>query len=216
MEVHPYVLIPVIVAAVLIYPIARYFFIRYVRRIESIHHLPRNYKGHKLSGHVKRVSDGDGFYFVHMPIFSCSPKEHAQALKVRLAGIDAPEVRSFNYKAQPLSGEARDKLTSLISNKTVIIKILDIDFYGRIVCMVYARKAFFHLENVNLSMLHSGLACVYDGNDASYGDIYDQLILAENKAKEAKLGIWGVKGFELPMDYKKRNRLTKLRKGKAA
>lgn len=55
----------------------------------------------KLAGKVISVPDGDGFRFYHQALFGCSPvniprgEMDSETMKIRIAGIDAPEVYSI-------------------------------------------------------------------------------------------------------------------------
>jgi endonuclease YncB( thermonuclease family) len=68
------------------------------------------------------VSDGDTLTILN---------DRKQQIKVRLAEIDTPE------SAQPYGTRAKQELSRLVHGKTVIVKVRDIDRYGRIVGRVY-------------------------------------------------------------------------------
>ena len=118
---------------------------------------------------VTRVLDGDTF-------------ETSQGNKVRLIGINTPEVNQFYYK------EARLKLNSLVFNKTVILKSekKDRDAYHRLLRDVYLEDGTF----VNELLVREGYAVALDVRP---NDKYSSLIIkAENYAKFNKWGIWNI------------------------
>ncbi|WUR03001.1 putative endonuclease LCL3 [Vairimorpha necatrix] len=173
------------------------------RRISSINDLPRDCTGLKLSGIATYISDGDGFHFFHVPLFRSSKPSSSSKLKIRLAGIDAPETRYFNIPAQPLSQESKLFLSSLILNKTVYLEILGVDRYSRILAIVFLDSI-----NINIEMIKKGYACVYKGRDGVYGKYKDKMIINEKESIKRKKGIWGLKDMILPMDYKKQTKYS--------
>jgi len=120
---------------------------------------------------------------------------------VRLAGIDAPEISSAKSKShmasQPLADEARDKLLELIrSGKELKINQLDMDPYNRAVVEIHVGG-----ESVNLKLLELGLAERYRGKSK----LLDQSRYrkAEQSARLAKRGIWGLKQYQSPSQWRK-------------
>ena len=118
---------------------------------------------------VKRVIDGDTF-------------ETASGKKVRLIGIDAPELHP---KKECLAEEAKDFLQNKIENKKVLLKKdkENTDKYGRLLRYVYLNGEF-----VNESLVEKGLA-----EAKSYPpNTKNQEILkeAQRYAKENSLGIY--------------------------
>lgn len=180
---------------------------RMMRRMSSVEDLPRSCRNYAFSGIVTNVGDGDGFKVFHVPFMrTASYSRGSPRLSVRLAGVDAPEVRFFNAPAQPVSKEAKEYLKAMVLNKRVRIKVLSIDMYRRILAIVYVRRGWFTWGNVNVQMVRAGMACVYVGRGAEYGECHAQLMNAERKAKSEKVGIWKDRHVVLPMEYKKKHR----------
>lgn len=153
-----------------------------------------------IYGLVTHVGDGDGFKVeVSSKFFSCSK---SKIVSVRLAGIDAPEVRNYNKPGQPMSKESKKMLKGLILGKMVRLECLDTDRYGRIIAMAHVKKMLFLYKNVNLEMVRTGMAAVYHSKNASYGNIKMQLIDLEQEAKKKKIGIWSLNTFEHPQEFK--------------
>ena len=72
--------------------------------------------------------------------------------KIRLACIDAPEIRGKN--ADPLKAKAsREFINNLLSNKKVTIKRIDTDRYGRTVAEIFIEGT-----NIQKLMVKNGFA----------------------------------------------------------
>lgn len=111
--------------------------------------------------------------------------------RVRMYCIDTPEI-----KQTPWGIQARDHLRSIIG-KTVQLKEIDKDRYGRIVGEVYSGDV-----NLNLAQVKAGKAAVY----RSYckKSEYD---LAEKQAQTAKSGIWSQPGLQQrPWEWRKQSK----------
>ena len=75
--------------------------------------------------------------------------------KIRLACIDAPEIRGKN--ADPLKAKAsREFINNLLSNKKVIIKRIDTDRYGRTVAEIFIEGT-----NIQKLMVKNGFAKIH-------------------------------------------------------
>jgi endonuclease YncB( thermonuclease family) len=179
---------------------------RKTRRISHIEDLPRNFVGMSLTGIATSVNDGDGFRFFHTPCFRSSEYTDADdKLYIRLAGIDAPEMRHFCVPEQPLAREAREYLRKLILRKRVKIRMMGMDRYNRVLAFVETRRWCF-TTNVNLEMVRSGHACVYGGRDAVYGRYEGELRSLQRRALSKRIGMWKNTGLVLPLDHKKIHR----------
>lgn len=183
-----------------------YMIYKVSRRITTLKDLPKNYINLKFNGIAVNVCDGDGFRFFHTPPFRSKKYIRGTCnLSIRIAGIDAPEMRKYNIPAQPLAEESKIYLKNLIYEKSVTIKILGIDRYNRILATVYTRTVKGRV-NVGVEMVKAGLACVYDGKDALYGSHKNKLLNEEKKAQKKKIGMWGLPNYISPMKYKQNSR----------
>lgn len=118
-------------------------------------------------GRVVGVSDGDTLTILD---------NRKQQIKVRLAEIDTPE------SAQPYGARAKQELSRLVHGKTVIVKVRDIDRYGRTVGRVYTDDI-----DVNAEMVRLGAAWVY----RKYAT--DQNLYAlEKEARKNGSGLWSL------------------------
>lgn len=131
-------------------------------------------------GRCLRVSDGDT-----ITIAAEGRKE-----KVRLIGIDAPELR------QEGGPEARQYLAKRILNRRVKVEGETRDRYGRLLGTVYLGE-----ENINLSLVREGHAWDYKAYSA--GPAYTR---AERAARAARRGLWAQQNAVAPWNYRKAER----------
>jgi endonuclease YncB( thermonuclease family) len=143
---------------------------------------------------VIKVYDGD----------TITVRQNGQKVKVRLCGIDAPELR------QAMGRESRDKLRSLLpTNQRVTLYITDTDRYGRKVAEVFVSDRTPQQpdqeRNLNDEMVRTGLAYYYAqyADGCPNGRIFAQ---AEESAREKRLGVWGSPNAIKPWEYRKQQR----------
>lgn len=118
-------------------------------------------------------------------------------LKVRLIGIDAPEVSNKHDKTgQPLGLKSKEYINNLIKGKTVTLKSYATDPYGRNLSEIFLDK-----KNINLSMIEEGMAEVYRGKSDKNFDV-EIYFETENVAKKNKKGIWSLSNYKSPKEYR--------------
>jgi micrococcal nuclease len=126
----------------------------------------------------------------------------AMWISVRLAGIDAPEVASRKGRGkkagtgQNLGSDAKDFLNKTIQGKTVQLHQTDLDQYNRPVVILD-----FEGTPINLRLVEEGLAEVYRGKTKRLDKA--PYFSAEEKAKKAQKGIWGLASYQSPSEYRK-------------
>lgn len=119
-------------------------------------------------------------------VIACTaPKVHdgdtlrCGAERVRLFGVDAPEVRRGQTAAEPFAYEARDLLVSLTRGR-VGCRIVDHDRYGRAVGRCWSNAS----PDLNAALIRSGLATEYRRySKGAYA-------AAEAEARTARRGQW--------------------------
>jgi endonuclease YncB( thermonuclease family) len=125
----------------------------------------------EIQGKVVRVVDGDTVVFLSTT---------GQRMKLRLAGIDAPEM------AMPYGIMAKNMLIQLVGAGDVTVHATKLDRFGRAIAKVIAKDG-----DVNLALINQGLAWHYKRyaheQTSSDADAYAQ---SENKAKARKAGLW--------------------------
>jgi endonuclease YncB( thermonuclease family) len=107
--------------------------------------------------------------------------------KIRLLGINTPEIQHRDKIAEAGGDEAKRWLTDKLQNTKVRLEIgvEKTDKYGRTLAHLFAEKK----GHINLQLVAAGLASVniYPA-DLHYAN---ELVKAQDQAERAKLGIWG-------------------------
>src|SRR5512139_3077908 len=117
-----------------------------------------------FSGEVVGVSDGD----------TISVLRDNQSVKVRLDGIDCPEL------GQAFGAAAKQFTSSLVFGRTVSVVVRDTDQYGRLVGRVYVGR-----QDVGLELVRTGYAWHYTQYSSD-----SALARAEQEARVARRGLW--------------------------
>ena len=124
-----------------------------------------------LSGRVVAVHDGDT-----ITVLDANRTQH----KIRLAGIDAPEIK------QAFGSRSKQNLSNLVYNRQVTVNWQKYDRYERTVGVVLVDG-----RDVNLEQVRAGMAWWYRqyARNQSPADrrLYEA---AENDARTAKRGLW--------------------------
>jgi len=141
---------------------------------------------------VIRVHDGD----------TISVIMQAKKEKVRLVGIDAPELGQ-----RPWGERAKKYLETLVDASARRVRLeFDVaqrDKYGRFLAYVWTENG----EMINLLMVKSGHAVLYTIPPNVRHT--HELRQAQKEARDMRLGIWSEKGLkEMPSDYRKRHPRT--------
>jgi endonuclease YncB( thermonuclease family) len=82
---------------------------------------------------------------------------------VRLLGIDSPEIKGKSEKEKEAAHKSQQALESLVLNKTVLLREISTEKYGRILANVYLVTETGQELLVNKWMLTNGHAVPYDG-----------------------------------------------------
>lgn len=120
-----------------------------------------------IEGKVISVYDGDTLAIL---------TREGEKRKVRLADIDAPE------RKQPWGDKAREALSKMCLNVTAKVKILDKDFYGRIIGKVYCNGVYANMEMVK------------NGHVWAYREYLrdERFLIEEIEARKGKKGLWSL------------------------
>ena len=155
--------------------------------LAGISFLPRTAltTNYDLSGrvHITKVSDGDSL--------------RSGNLRIRLFGIDAPELRQKcadqNGVLWSCGAAARQQLNDLIgTSKDLQCNLRDVDRYGRLVMQCFSGST------------DLGAAMVRSGHALAYRDFSDLYIAEEKQAKTALIGVW--RGtFSPPWEWRRQN-----------
>lgn len=113
--------------------------------------------------------------------------------KVRLLGINTPEIAYNDRPGQPLGNSAKRRLSELIGGELVELRMDSDkqDDYGRTLAQVYRRDGSW----INGLLVREGLALVY--TFAPNFRWTRELLAAEAEARAAGLGIWANERFRV-------------------
>jgi len=106
-------------------------------------------------GFIVKVYDGDTITLAAKLPYEESPMYRFQ---VRLNGIDTPEMKGKDEDEKKAALYAKNEMIHLVMNKTVQLKNVSTEKYGRILADVYVGGL-----HVNQWMLDNNLAVAYDG-----------------------------------------------------
>jgi micrococcal nuclease len=129
---------------------------------------------------VEHVDDGDTF----------GVRVGAQAYRVRLSGVDAPEI------GQRFGQESRNRLRTLIFDRTIDVRPVGVDQYGRVLaCPVIDG------QSVCETMVAEGWAWQYRqySRDA-------RLAALEQQARAGRLGLWADPTPQPPWEFRTEER----------
>lgn len=141
-----------------------------------------------ITGRVVGVSDGDTITVL---------VDGHDSVKVRLAGIDAPE------KAQPFGTVSKRNLSDQVFGKFVIVEATKKDRYGRVLGRVLVNET-----DVCLEQIRAGLAWHYKqyANEQSEG-VRQSYSAAEQRARQGRVGLWSVPNQTPPWEFRHADRI---------
>ena len=144
--------------------------------------LPQQNLEKELTGKVSKVIDGDTIELLAKE----NPYNHITKLKIRLYGIDAPELK------QAYGKEAKEYLSALILKQEVSLIIENKDKYDRFVGTIFLKG-----QDINKEMVKNGYAHAYESFSKKY--------LAEQAdAKMFKLGLWQDERVMSPSEFRRK------------
>jgi len=133
----------------------------------------------QLSGKVVSITDGDTVI-----VLDSLNMQH----RIRLAGVDCPE------KSQDFGQVARNFTAQFCYQKNVKVIIQSTDRYGREIGTLIVNKT----DSLNAELLKSGLAWHYKQYDHT-----PAFARYENKARQAKRGLWKDQNPIAPWNFRK-------------
>ncbi|EAK0467187.1 thermonuclease [Campylobacter upsaliensis] len=151
--------------------------------------LPQDFKEQnlekELTGKVSRVIDGDTIELL-AKTSKTNPYNHIAKLKIRLYGIDAPELK------QAYGKEAKEYLSALVLKQEVGLIIENKDKYDRFVGTIFLKG-----QDINKEMVKNGYAHAYESFSKKY--------LAEQAdVKMFKLGLWQDEKAVKPSEFRRK------------
>ncbi|MFA7664652.1 MAG: thermonuclease family protein [Burkholderiaceae bacterium] len=133
------------------------------------------------------VDDGDSFSV---------RRQDGSRLRIRIAGIDAPE------RSQPWSDVARRQLRALLDGQPLWLTPIKTDPWGRLVARVDADG-----NDVALAMLEAGLAWHFIRYDGDLPPLLrKRYAQAAGAARTQRSGLWQARDPEPPWEFRRRAR----------
>jgi micrococcal nuclease len=130
--------------------------------------------------HVTKVFDGDTILLV-------------DGRKIRLLGINTPEIAHRNQEAEAGGIAAKNWLTAQLLNKRIRL-VMDVethDAYDRVLAHVFTEDH----RHINAELVEQGFAAVVIHPPNL--DFLDTLLAAQEKAEKSRLGIWRLPEYEV-------------------
>lgn len=150
--------------------------------------LPTSYAGELFNSNgtqstlyrVIKISDGDTIIVERMG-------------KIRLLGINTPEIARDDRRAEPLGDEAHKRLKNLLQGESVYLEFDQKrrDRFGRLLAHVYLDDG----TSINETLLRDGLArALFLQPNMKHLRLYYEV---EAEAQKLKKGIWSIKEYQL-------------------
>lgn len=140
-------------------------------------------RAEEFSGTVIAVLDGDTVLVA---------RGSGRPVKVRLAGIDAPE------KAQEYGVESRKSLLEMVLRKQVQISSKAVDDYGRLVAEISVDGL-----SINHEQVRRGMAWDYSRFHGNR-----ELLALQREARQARRGLWAGEAIIEPAQWRKQHPLA--------
>ena len=138
----------------------------------------------EIHGTVVNVHDGDT-----ITVLDADRRQH----KIRLSGIDAPELKQAYGRA------SRQHLADQVAGRTVVIEWTKRDKYKRIV-----GKILLDGRDINITQIEAGLAWHYKKYASEQGPVdRERYAHAEEQARIQRSGLWQEKHPLAPWEYRK-------------
>lgn len=116
--------------------------------------------------------------------------DYAHWQKVRIEGIDAPEI------CQPFGDNARRHLEQLVLNRPVLLDMVAQDRYGRQLARVYLDQ-----QDVGRLQVQAGMAWSYHRRFGDRGDYADE----EGDAQDQRMGLFADEDAQYPASFRRRH-----------
>jgi len=139
----------------------------------------------KAQAKLVKVNPGHGYYYVKR-VFDGDTVMLENGTKIRLLGINTPEVEHRNKSGQPGGEKAKRWLEQAVLGKKIRVQkdIEKKDKYGRTLAHIFTQNR----RHINLELVELGLATV--NIHPPNLKFTDELLRAQKLAESKKLGIW--------------------------
>jgi micrococcal nuclease len=183
-----------------------------ISKFSTVDDIPKDYftENKVIYGRVEKVIDGDTIRVTHCPTYSSCPERDTKqklsdtTLSIRLYGVDSAELqkKKSDPPSQPFAKEGKDFTSATVLKKTVEIKLLKKDRYGRAVSKVNAGP-----QDLSVELTRRGLATMYTGKGAVYDDNKKLIELIQEQAQKRKIGMWSLgENMVSPAEFKRQQK----------
>lgn len=117
------------------------------------------------TGRVIKVYDGDTITIAGRVKYN----PNIYKFSVRLNGLDCPEMKTKDKNEKEIALKAKEFVSSLVLNKIITLKNVDLDKYGRLLAHVYINNTC-----VNTELINKNLAVKYDGGTKHVPDNWSE------------------------------------------
>ncbi len=145
----------------------------------------------KAQAKLVQINSGHGYFYVKR-VFDGDTVMLENGTKIRLLGINAPEVEHRNKSGQPGGEEAKRWLEGVVLGKKIRLQkdIEKKDKYGRTLAHIFTQDR----RHINLELVEAGLATV--NIHPPNLKFTDELLRAQKLAESKKLGVWEYPGYQ--------------------
>lgn len=134
-------------------------------------------------GKVIHIADGDTLTVI---------ADNREPFKIRLQGIDAPEL------GQPFGKACKTQLAAKLNGQAVTVEAYKQDKYGRVIAKVHLND-----EDIALAQLHAGCGWHYTAYQKEQSPTDQKMYSkAEANARKAKRGLWQEPNPVAPWNYR--------------
>ena len=141
------------------------------------------------SGAIYASLPGDAEQYTVRNVYDGDTLTLTDERRVRLLGIDTPEIK----EQQPFAQEAKAYTKDRCDKKDIWISYEPggekEDHYGRLLCFVWVAEGDGYLC-INEGIVEAGFARAYHPGKGNHLHNWDKMINLQSKARKAKLGVW--------------------------
>ena len=123
--------------------------------------------------------------------------------KIRLYGIDAPELSQKSFDGKAVGEYSKNHLAKLIGDSSVKIQAFGIGYYGRTIGLLFNEQK---KNSINFHMIKDGYAIILIGIKYRSSQQKRQWNQGFISAFRLRQGLWKTQGFYSPKTYRKKVR----------
>ena len=153
----------------------------------------------KIRARLNKMADGDTFRVEIVRNFNLKDVNTGDVIKIRLAGVDTPEIKHNKYEeGMPFGDTATTFTENSLKSKEFDVWIVKKDRCYRYLGFILFDDG----SNLNVQLVRNGYAEIFKGKDAQYLVWKPDLDKALESARKERLGIWSLEDRETIEEYK--------------